>query len=52
MTTIQLLEAAVSSSTSRQQEGQNYHDFVTELKKLSSECEFDNFQDSLMRDCM
>ena len=32
------------------QEGQNFHDFVTELKKLSSECEFDNLQDSLIKD--
>ena len=37
-------------STYRQQEGQNFHDFVTELKKLSSECEFDNLQDSLIKD--
>ena len=36
--------------TYRQQEGQNFHDFVTELKKLSSECEFDNLQDSLIKD--
>ena len=35
----------------RQQEGQNFHDFVTaELKKLSFECEFDNLQDSLIKD--
>ena len=33
-----------------QQEGQNFHDFVTELKKLSSECEFDNLQNSLIKD--
>ena len=32
------------------QEGQNVHDFVTELKKLSSECEFDNLLDSLIKD--
>ena len=36
--------------TYRQQEGQNFHDFVTELKKLSSKCKFDNLQDSLIRD--
>ena len=30
--------------TYRQQEGQNFHDFVTELKKLSSECDIDNLQ--------
>ena len=29
---------------------QNLHDFVTELKKWSSECEFNNLQDSLMKD--
>ena len=34
----------------RHQEGQNFHDFVTELKQVSSECEFDNFQDSLIKD--
>ena len=27
--------------------GQNFHDFVTELKKISSKCEFDNLQHSL-----
>ena len=36
--------------TYRQQERQNFHDFVTELIKLSSECEFDNIQDSLIMD--
>ena len=30
--------------------GQNLHDLVTELKKLSSKCEFDNLQDSLIKD--
>ena len=34
----------------RQQEGQNFHDFVTELKKFSSKYEFDNLQDSLIKD--
>ena len=33
-----------------QQEGQVFYDFVTEFKKLSSECEFDNIQDSLIKD--
>ena len=33
-----------------QQAGQNLHDFVTELKRLSSKCEFDNLHDSLMKD--
>ena len=32
--------------THRQQEGQNFHNFVTELKNLSSKYEFDNLQDS------
>ena len=32
------------------QKGQNFHDFVTELKKLSTKCEFDNLQDSLIKD--
>ena len=36
--------------TYKQQEGQNFHDFVTELKKISSECEFGNLQDSLIKD--
>ena len=36
--------------TYRQQEGQNFDDFVTELKKLSSKCEFDTLQDSLIKD--
>ena len=36
--------------TYRQQEGQNFYDFVTEFKKLSSKCEFDNLQDSLIKD--
>ena len=35
--------------TYRQQEGQNFHDFVTELKKLSSKYEFDNLQDSQIK---
>ena len=38
--------------TYRQQEGQDFHDFVTELTRLSSECEFDNLQDSNLDDCM
>ena len=36
--------------TYKQQQGQNFHDFVTELKKLSSKCEFDSLQDSLIKD--
>ena len=35
--------------TYRQYEEQNFHNFVTELKKLSSECEFETFHDSLAR---
>ena len=33
---------------SRIDEGHNLHDFVTELKKLSSECEFKTLHDSLI----
>ena len=36
--------------TYRQTEGQSFNDFVTELKKLSSECEFDTLKDSLTKD--
>ena len=37
--------------TYRQQDTQNIHDLMTEIKKkLSSECEFDNLQDSLIKD--
>ena len=36
--------------TYRQHEGKNLHDFVTELKKLSSECEFETLHDSFIRD--
>ena len=36
--------------TYRQHEGQSFHDFVTELKKLSSECEFETPHDSLIKD--
>ena len=36
--------------TYSQQECQNFHDFLTELKKLSFECEFDNLQGSLIKD--
>ena len=36
--------------TYRQHEAQNFHDFVTELKKLSSECEFETLHDSLIKD--
>ena len=36
--------------TYRQQEGQNFYDFVTELKILTSECQFRNLQDSLIKD--
>ena len=33
-----------------QHEGQNFHDFVTKLEKLSSECEFETLHDSLIKD--
>ena len=36
--------------TYRQHEGQNFHDFITELKKISSECEFETLHDSLIKD--
>ena len=36
--------------TFRQQQGENFHDFETELKKLSSKYEFDNVEDSLIKD--
>ena len=36
--------------TYRQQEGQNFHNFFIELKKLSPKCEFDNLQDSPIKD--
>ena len=34
----------------RQREGQSFGQFVTELKKLSSECELGTLLDSLIRD--
>ena len=36
--------------TYRQHEGQKFHDFVTDLKKLSSESEFETLHDSLIKD--
>ena len=36
--------------TYRQLEGQSFHNFITELKKLSAECEFENLRDSLIKD--
>ena len=36
--------------TYRQQEGQNFDNFVAKLTKSSSECQFDNLQDSLIKD--
>ena len=36
--------------TYRQLEGQSLHDFITELKKLSAKCEFENLWDSLIND--
>ena len=34
----------------RQLEGQSFHDFITELKTLRAECEFENLRDSLIKD--
>ena len=34
----------------RQEEGESFDDFVTQLKKLSADCEFGEFKDSLIRD--
>ena len=31
-------------------ERQSFHDFITELKKLSAECEFEILRDSLIKD--
>ena len=36
--------------TYRQIEGQTFNNFVTELRTLSAECEFDNLRDSLIKD--
>ena len=36
--------------TYRQHEGQNFREFVTKLKKLGSECEFETPHDSLIKD--
>lgn len=36
--------------TYRQFEGHSFHDFLTELKTLSAECEFENLRDSLIKD--
>ena len=37
-------------STYWQHEGQNFCDFVTELKILISECDFETLHDSLLKD--
>ena len=36
--------------TYQQNQRQNFHDFVTELKKLSSQCEFETLHDTLIKD--
>ena len=36
--------------TYKQLEGGSFHDFITELKKLNSECEFKSLWDSLIKD--
>ena len=33
-----------------QLEGHSFHNFITELKKLSAECELENLQDSFIKD--
>ena len=36
--------------TYRQLEGQSFHDFIAEVKKLSAEFEFENLRDFLIKD--
>jgi len=36
--------------TNKQKEGKLFSDFLTELKRLSDECEFENLKDSLVKD--
>lgn len=36
--------------TYKQKEGQSFHEFVIQLKRLSSDCEFGELKDSLIRD--
>lgn len=36
--------------TYKQKEGQSFHEFVIQLKRLSSDCEFNDLKDSLIRD--
>ena len=36
--------------TYKQREGQSFHEFVIQLKRLSSDCEFGDLKDSLIRD--
>ena len=36
--------------TYKQREGQSFHEFVIQLKRLSSDCEFGELKDSLIRD--
>ena len=38
--------------TTKQSEGQSFIDFVTELKRLSDECEFETLKDSLIKDML
>ena len=36
--------------TNKQSEGQSFNNFVTELRKLSNECSFEDLKDSLIKD--
>ena len=50
MNTAILVRTLLSFVTNSSHIGQSFNDFVTELKRRSSECEFDTLQDSLIRD--
>ena len=42
----------VNFLTYRQETGQSFDDYVTELRKLSSDCELEGLQESLLRDML
>ena len=42
----------VNFFTYRQETGQSFDDYVTELRKLSSDCELEGLQESLLRDML
>ena len=44
------LFSAINLSRIWQLEGQSFQDFITKLKKLRAECEFENLWDSLIKD--